>query len=503
MEKGIESIIVKVGGKESSVDSYRAQDVEAGVLETISSPQPSLTASQLKRLRWKIDLRIMPFFMIIYFLQYLDKTLLNYAAVMGIKNHLHGNEFSDLGTIFYVGYLAAEPLSGFLIQKLPVAKFLGLNVTLWGMVVCFHAASTNFAGLMIVRTLLGIFEASVAGCLIIITGMWWTKAEQSRRTGLWYMQIGTGQILGALLSFGFQHVKSTKIASWQILFIFMGCLTVIVGVATMVFVPDNPLTCKFLSDTEIQEAIEHIKVNQAGVENKTIKWHQVKELLLKDKQTWLLFFITILTMITNGAVSNFSSVIISTFGFSNEKATIIQMPSGAVSIIATIICCYLAGYVGQRTYIMAVVCMPSILGSILLLALDNKHRVGKLFGVYLLNSAPAILPMIYNWNSVNTSGFTKRVARNVLTMMAFCVGNLIGPQMFRVKDAPNYTPAKIGLIVQLGVAIILCLILRWVVIRENKSRDKECVKMDPEEMQRDVTFLDMTDIENVNFRYEF
>jgi hypothetical protein len=41
-------------------------------------------------------------------------------------------------------------------------------------------------------------------------------------------------------------------------------------------------------------------------------------------------------MIDNGAVSNFSSIIIATFGFSEKRTTIIQMPSGAVSIIATI-----------------------------------------------------------------------------------------------------------------------------------------------------------------------
>lgn len=495
----MEKITSRIDEKELTIKSA-ITDVEAGAVQTISSRECSLTAKQLKKLRWKIDLRIMPFFMAIYFLQYLDKTLLNYAAVMGIKKNLHGNDFSNIGTIFYVGYLAAEPLSGFLIQKLPVGKFLGLNVTLWGMVVCFHAASTNYAGLMIVRTLLGLFEASVAGCLIVITGMWWTKPEQSRRTGLWYMQIGVGQLIGALLSFGFQHVDSPKVANWQILFIFMGCLTFIIGVATIVFLPDNPLTCKFLSEEEINAAIEHIKENQAGAENKTIKRYQIKELLIADKQTWILFFITLLTMITNGAVSNFSSVIISTFGFSNKEATIIQMPSGAVSIIATVACTYLAGFIGQRTYIMAAVCVPSILAALLLLCLNNEQKVGKLFGVYLLNAAPAILPMIYNWNSVNTSGYTKRVARNVLTLIAFCIGNLIGPQMFRVEDAPNYTPAKIALIVQLAVAIVLCVVLRFIVINENRARDKKCVDGDH---NRDATFLDMTDIENIDFRYEF
>ncbi|SCU91197.1 LAMI_0E05072g1_1 [Lachancea mirantina] len=483
--------------------SPQVVDVETGVLEDISDSISQVSQPIDKSLRWRIDLRILPFCMAIYFLQYLDKTLLNYAAVMGIKKHLHGDQFSDLGTIFYVGYLAAEPLSGFLIQKLPVGKFLGINVTLWGIIVCFHAATKSYPGLMIVRTLLGIFEASVAGCLIQITGMWWTSSEQSRRTGLWYMQIGVGQIVGSGLSYGFQHVVSKKVASWQILFIFMGCLTFLVGIATIVFLPDSPQTCRFLNEKERREAIRHVKVNQVGTDNKTIKWFHLKELLLQDKQTWLLFFITVLTMITNGAVSTFTSVIISTFGFSNERATLIQMPSGAVSILATIACSYLAGYIGERAVIMACVCLPSVLGAILLITLGHSQKVGKLFGVYLLNFAPAILPMIYNWNSVNTSGHTKRVTRNALTLIAFCIGNLIGPQMFKAKDAPHYTPAKIGLIVQLAVAACLCIVLRFVVVRENKLRDSQTAGIDPVELTRDVTVLDLTDIENKAFRYKY
>lgn len=51
--------------------------------------------SETKALRWKIDLRIMPLLMTIYFLQYLDKTLLNYASVMGIKTYLPGNEVNN------------------------------------------------------------------------------------------------------------------------------------------------------------------------------------------------------------------------------------------------------------------------------------------------------------------------------------------------------------------------------------------------------------------------
>lgn len=123
----------------------------------------------------------------------------------------------------------------------------------------------------------------------------------------------------------------------------------------------------FLTKEERIKAIEHVRINQTGVENKHFKLYQVKELLFKDKETWPLFFITLLAMIDNGAVSNFSSVIIATFGFSNERTTIIQMPSGAVSIVATFIATYLVGSIGHRSYLIAIITLPSIIGAGLLL----------------------------------------------------------------------------------------------------------------------------------------
>lgn len=57
-----------------------------------------------KALRRKIDLLLLPFLCLIYFSQYLDKTLLNYASVMGLRadTGLTTHQYANLGTIFYV-----------------------------------------------------------------------------------------------------------------------------------------------------------------------------------------------------------------------------------------------------------------------------------------------------------------------------------------------------------------------------------------------------------------
>lgn len=60
---------------------------------------------QLKKLVRKIDLTIAPLLAAVYFLQYLDKTTLSYAAVMGIRTdtHLKGQDYSNLSMLFYIG----------------------------------------------------------------------------------------------------------------------------------------------------------------------------------------------------------------------------------------------------------------------------------------------------------------------------------------------------------------------------------------------------------------
>ena len=75
---------------------------------------------------------------------------------------------SWLGTILYMGVLVGEYPTNLLLQKLPVAKYLAVNVFCWGAVIACSAAATNFAGLMTVRFLLGIFEACVQPAFIIM-----------------------------------------------------------------------------------------------------------------------------------------------------------------------------------------------------------------------------------------------------------------------------------------------------------------------------------------------
>jgi hypothetical protein len=86
---------------------------------------------------------------------------------------------------------------------------------------------------------------------------------------------------------------------------------------------------------------------------------------------------------------------------------------------------------------------------------------------------------------------------NAIVLMSFCIGNIIGPETFRDKDAPKYIPAKLTIVVILAVAIVLTAALDMLYHLDNKKRDREEVQ----ELPRDYEFLDLTDKENRHFRY--
>lgn len=89
-----------------------------------------------------------------------------------------------------------------------------------------HASCSNFAGLMTVRIILGIFEASVTPAFQLIVSQWWRKEEHGLRTGIWFCFNGMGQIVGAVVSYaiavGIRKSGYTDLAGWQLIFLFTG-----------------------------------------------------------------------------------------------------------------------------------------------------------------------------------------------------------------------------------------------------------------------------------------
>lgn len=188
----------------------------------------------------------------------------------------------------------------------PAAKWLGLNVTLWGVATACGAAAFNYQSLLVSRVFLGIFEATIGPSLMLISSQWYTKSEQAPRFSFWYLGLGLGQIIGGAISYGFQHVApGASLAGWRIMFVVLGVLTVVIGLSVIALMPDTPMKASWLSDNEKVALLKHVSVNQTGIESRKFRPRQILEALC-DPQMHLLTLSVVLVSFLYHAPSSFS-----------------------------------------------------------------------------------------------------------------------------------------------------------------------------------------------------
>ncbi|KAK1855209.1 MFS allantoate transporter [Colletotrichum chrysophilum] len=441
-----------------------------------------------RRLKRRIDTHIVPLICIVYFLQYIDKTAISYASVTGIQQDtgLHGNQFNWVASIFFFGQLAFEFPTIRLIQMFPLAKYTSINIMLWGLVLACLAACKSYAGLLVCRLLLGVFEAAVAF-----------------RVGIWFSVCGAAQMFGGFFAYGVAvHVgKDPKalLHGWQVIFLFLGLLTAVVGIAFWFIMPDSPASAAFLSQEEKAAHLERIRDNEQGIGSQEFKWSHVKE-ALTDTMTWLYTFWIFAANIPNSIATSFGNILVKGMGYSSEESLLLVTPLGAYEIVALVGLTWLAMKTRQRLYWCIAGHIPAIVGAILM---ATTSKVPALIGYYTSGGIPIGWTTILGLQSTNVAGSTKKVTVACIGTIAYTVGNIISPQTFQARGAPRYLPAKISICIIYFLVTVDLFVMRWVLERRNKKRDAEKAALgDTYKVEENHEFWDLTDLENKEFRYE-
>jgi MFS-type transporter involved in bile tolerance (Atg22 family) len=163
-------------------------------------------------------------------------------------------------------------------------------------------------------------------------------------------------------------------------------------------------------------------------------------------------------------------------------------------------------YTSNRWAWLVVCCVPGIIGGGLMSFAPSNGHAALLAGIYLVNTITATLIIIYQWTMANVAGRTKRIVASALIAGSFSIGNIIGPQTFQAKDAPEYRPAKIIVLsTQAAGALLTVILYRYYVWANNQKRKQQIIsESEGFEMNRAEGLLgDLTDKENLEFRYVY
>ncbi|KAJ6024816.1 hypothetical protein N7540_005613 [Penicillium herquei] len=477
------------------------KDVDFGeVLETYATPEME------RKVLWKLDLFLIPLMGFCYMLQYMDKLALSQSTLFGLTEDLglKGTEYNWSSAVFYFGYLAWSWPSSYLVVRLPLGKYLSVAVFIWGGILMCHAACTSFSGLMAARFFLGVGEASIAPGFALITGMFYKREEQPARQAAWFIGNSIASVIGGVVAYGIGLITTTSVTSWQLLFLILGAITAAYGFVLFFFLPDSPATVKCLNKNEKAIALQRTLKNKTGVlDTGKFRWDQVW-MAVKDPQTWCLVLYTLSVNLCNGGITSFSSIIINGFGFSSLKSLIMQMPLGAAQLVFLVLTSGFATYVkSSRLFMMMLNCSVSVIGMALIWKLDADNQAGRLTGLSLGAVFAANIPLSLSIISSNVAGFTKKSTVSAMMFVAYCVGNIIGPQFFLPSQKPSYPmgikASMSGLI--LGIFFLICLygFYTW----ENRRRDRLYGSprqlTEADELREE--FSNKTDHEIESFRY--
>ncbi|ETS73676.1 hypothetical protein PFICI_14622 [Pestalotiopsis fici W106-1] len=498
-----------------------AQSVEAGptaakdvAIEMVGEKSHAIDPAVAAHAVRKIDWFLIPAMTIGYGLVYYDKAILGSAALFGMTTDLKlsvpspsnpsvtdTSRLSWATSLFYFGMLAGLYPMSYALQRFETGRTLGAVVCTWALVCLLTAAVTTWQGLYAQRFFLGFIESVIpTGFMTIISG-YYTQQEQSLRQSWWFSSTGWWTIIGGALNYGFAQITGGGLQRWQYIYLLAGSLTFLFGLFCFA-IPSSPVTAWFLSEDEKFAAVERLRLGQTGIRCSQFKGVQLKEALL-DVKIWLIFIMMASAYTVNGAVSGFGPLIVSTFGWNTLQSIVFQFPLGGLCLITIL----LTGWLGSRfqnirIIMLIVCCLPVIAGCALIWKSEwTYHAAAPVVGYSITGTFGAVVSLIITIGMSNVAGHTKKSFTSATIFVAYCVGNIIGPQLIKSQTkAAHYPELWLGLIICYCITIVSSIALYFVLRMEN--RKKEAGHEDNEIEKAKLAFQDLTDKANPYFRYQ-
>ena len=203
-----------------------------------------MEASTIRR----VTTRLVPFLIVCYFVAYLDRVNVGFAALtmnkeLGLSSTAYG-----LGAgIFFLSYFLFEVPSNLFLERFGARKWIARIMFTWGLLSGSMAFITGETSFYVVRFLLGIAEAGFFPGIIFYLTLWFPAAYRARIIGFFMAAIPLSSVLGAPLSGMLLDLNGWHgMRGWQWLFIIEAAPALILSVVVFFYLTDRPADAKWL-----------------------------------------------------------------------------------------------------------------------------------------------------------------------------------------------------------------------------------------------------------------
>jgi MFS transporter, ACS family, tartrate transporter len=312
----------------------------------------------------KVYLRLLPFVFACYFLCYLDRINVGFAALTMNKDiGLDPAMYGMASGAFFWGYFLFEVPSNLILEKVGARMWIARIMVTWGILSGATAFCTGPWSFMTVRFLLGLAEAGLFPGMVLYFTYWFPDNHRARIVAGFTLALPVAVALGAPISTGLMELNGLwGLAGWKWLYLAEAAPTVLLGVVVLFYLTDRPTLAKWLSAEERTWLIstldgERRQVEAHGTISLLESFWNPKVLLLT------LNYIGIVTASLGMLI--FLPQIVKSLGFTNMQVGWVTMIPYLCGAAAMVFVGWLSDRTGERRWNLFVTCILGTVGLVI------------------------------------------------------------------------------------------------------------------------------------------
>jgi MFS family permease len=357
------------------------------------------------RLRWKIDLYIIPTVSLLYLFCFIDRAnigrcclrkegddLVSQCLITGnarlagleVDLHLEGYDYNRVLSVFYISYIIFEIPSTMACKWIGPGWYIPAISLGFGICSICTAFVHNIHSVSGVRFLLGLFEAGMLPGIAYYLSRWYRRSELAFRLSLYIVMAPLGGAFGGLLASAILKLSHFGgLHHWRMIFGIEGIITCGLSLIAFFTLTDRPATARWLSQEEKDLAIARVKSERLATTEVLDRLDVPKTLRgIFSPVTLGTAFIFLLTNITVQGLAFFAPTIVRTI---YPKNTVVSqqlhtVPPYVVGAFFTVLFPFLSWRFDRRNIFFIMSAPLMMCGYIMFLASTNPHtRYGATF----------------------------------------------------------------------------------------------------------------------------
>ena len=403
----------------------------------------------------RVSARLIPFLILCYFVAYLDRVNLAFAALEMNKDLAFSATVYGTGAgIFFLSYFLLETPSNLVLVRVGARRWIARIMFTWGILSGCMAFVSGETGFYVVRFLLGAAEAGFFPGIIFYLTLWFPAAYRGRIIGMFMAAIPLSAVIGAPLSSMLLYLDGGfGLRGWQWIFILEAIPAIILSIVVYFYLTEEPSEASWLADDERAWLVARQENERAHRE--AVQSHSVLQALTNPK-VLALGIVGISIAYSIYALAYFLPQVVKAFGVTNMQTGLITAIPFAVGTVGMIWYGRRSDRLMERRSHAAIALLITGIGIAAAAVIDDPYiKMAWLcvagFGAF------AVLPAFWAMPTAFLSGTAAAAGIAFINSIANIAG-FVGPMIIgRIKDATGSFSG--GFLVVAGISVVAAIVM--------------------------------------------